>query len=309
MFGGCTLTSSILYIQIYCIEMSEFKTFLFQKSEAEPTYYELGIRGQFGIEKEKIYTEHFEADLKSFKKIMGENRAITNWVKMWNKNWSGDSLSFVNIDVLKRVWKDRNNRGWPQWLRTKCRNGFIKHTITTWHKIVNFDPSMLVRLRLYFGDLKTNISHIIAFVSFFHDNYSILVEQLKKKQSSGGTMPSILNFPLQHDTPETYALATSNCIVACIFLLGHDLQDAEGLFDNDLQDAEGGAELIAAGAGMYALYNIQSIMRLIHAIVVTMPGPSITVFLGMILAEWYYEDIMNYFYGQENRRRRRRPRQ
>tara|TARA_B110001452_G_scaffold250035_1_gene237975 strand:+ start:553 stop:1398 length:846 start_codon:yes stop_codon:yes gene_type:complete len=280
--------------------MSEFKTFIFQKSEAEPTYYELGIRGQFGIGKEKIYTEHFEADLKSFKKIMGENRAITNWVKMWNKNWPGDSLSFVNIDVLKRVWTDRNNRGWPQWLRTKCRNGFIKQTITTWDEVVVKEPSMLARFGLYFGDLKTNISHITAFVSFFHDNYSILVEQLKKKkQSSGGTMPSILNFPLQQNTPETFALATSKCIDAGIFLLGHgnNLQDAEGLFDNDDEwyDEEGIGPKVALGVSLVALLHIQFFLKLIYAIVVTMPVESAIVLLVSLFANYNYDKIIDLF--------------
>ena len=278
--------------------MSEFKTYVFQKSEAEPTYYELGIRGQFGIGKEKIYTEHFEADLKSFKKIMGENRAITHWVKMWNKNWPGDSLSFVNIDVLGRVWTDRNNRGWPQWLRTKCRNGFIKQTITTWDEVVVKEPSMLARFGLYFGDLKTNISHITAFVSFFHDNYSILVEQLKKKkQSSGGTMPSILNFPLQQNTPETFALATSKCIDAGIFLLGHgnNLQDAEGLFDNDDEwyDEEGIGPKVALGVSLVALLHIQFFLKLIYAIVVTMPVESAIVLLVSLFANYNYDKIID----------------
>jgi hypothetical protein len=280
--------------------MSEFKTFIFQKSEAEPTYYELGIRGQFGIGKEKIYTEHFEADLKSFKKIMGENRAITHWVKMWNKNWPGDSLSFVNIDVLKRVWTDRNNRGWPQWLRTKCRNGFIKQTITTWDEVVVKEPSMLARFGLYFGDLKTNISHITAFVSFFHDNYSILVEQLKKKkQSSGGTMPSILNFPLQQNTPETFALATSKCIDAGIFLLGHgnNLQDAEGLFDNDDEwyDEEGIGPKVALGVSLVALLHIQFFLKLIYVIILEMPVESAIVLLVSLFANYNYDKIIDLF--------------
>jgi len=280
--------------------MSEFKTFIFQKSEAEPTYYELGIRGQFGIGKEKIYTEHFEADLKSFKKIMGENRAITNWVKMWNKNWPGDSLSFVNIDVLKRVWTDRNNRGWPQWLRTKCRNGFIKQTITTWDEVVVKEPSMLARFGLYFGDLKTNISHITAFVSFFHDNYSILVEQLKKKkQSSGGTMPSILNFPLQQNTPETFALATSKCIDAGIFLLGHgnNLQDAEGPFDNDDEwyDEEGIGPKVALGVSLVALLHIQFFLKLIYVIILEMPVESAIVLLVSLFANYNYDKIIDLF--------------
>jgi|TARA_B110000211_G_scaffold184951_1_gene209784 hypothetical protein len=280
--------------------MSEFKTFIFQKSEAEPTYYELGIRGQFGIGKEKIYTEHFEADLKSFKKIMGENRAITHWVKMWNKNWPGDSLSFVNIDVLGRVWTDRNNRGWPQWLRTKCRNGFIKQTITTWDEVVVKEPSMLARFGLYFGDLKTNISHITAFVSFFHDNYSILVEQLKKKkQSSGGTMPSILNFPLQQNTPETFALATSKCIDAGIFLLGHgnNLQDAEGLFDNDDEwyDEEGIGPKVALGVSLVALLHIQFFLKLIYVIILEMPVESAIVLLVSLFANYNYDKIIDLF--------------
>jgi hypothetical protein len=280
--------------------MSEFKTYVFQKSEAEPTYYELGIRGQFGIGKEKIYTEHFEADLKSFKKIMGENRAITNWVKMWNKNWPGDSLSFVNIDVLGRVWTDRNNRGWPQWLRTKCRNGFIKQTITTWDEVVVKEPSMLARFGLYFGDLKTNISHITAFVSFFHDNYSILVEQLKKKkQSSGGTMPSILNFPLQQNTPETFALATSKCIDAGIFLLGHgnNLQDAEGLFDNDDEwyDEEGIGPKVALGVSLVALLHIQFFLKLIYVIILEMPVESAIVLLVSLFAKYNYDKIIDLF--------------
>ena len=276
--------------------MSEFKTYVFQKSEAEPTYYELGIRGQFGIGKEKIYTEHFEADLKSFKKIMGENRAITHWVKMWNKNWPGDSLSFVNIDVLKRVWTDRNNRGWPQWLRTKCRNGFIKQTITTWDEVVVKEPSMLARFGLYFGDLKTNISHIKAFTIFFHKNYSEIVEQLKKKkQSSGGTMPSILNFPLQQNTPETYDLAIKNCIYAIIFLLGHGdvLQDAEGVFDNDDDDEEGIAPKVAIALSLVALLHIKFFLKLIYVIILETPVQYTIVLLVGLFAKYNYDKIID----------------
>ena len=276
--------------------MSEFKTYVFQKSEAEPTYYELGIRGQFGIGKEKIYTEHFEADLKSFKKIMGENRAITHWVKMWNKNWPGDSLSFVNIDVLKRVWTDRNNRGWPQWLRTKCRNGFIKQTITTWDEVVVKEPSMLARFGLYFGDLKTNISHIRAFTIFFHNNYSGIVEQLKKKkQSSGGTMPSILNFPLQQNTPETYDLAIKNCIYAIIFLLGHGdvLQDAEGVFDNDDDDEEGIAPKVAIALSLVALLHIKFFLKLIYVIILETPVQYTIVLLVGLFAKYNYDKIID----------------
>ena len=278
--------------------MSEFKTYVFQKSEAAPTYWELGIMGQTGIKKEEIYTKHFEADLKSFKKSMDESRAITQWVKMWNKNWPGDSLSFVNIDVLKRVWTDRNNRGWPQWLRTKCRNGFIKQTITTWDEVVVKEPSMLARFGLYFGDLKTNISHIRAFTIFFHNNYSGIVEQLKKKkQSSGGTMPSILNFPLQQNTPETYDLAIKNCIYAIIFLLGHGdvLQDAEGVFDNDDDDEEGIAPKVAIALSLVALLHIKFFLKLIYVIILETPVQYTIVLLVSLFANYNYDKIIDLF--------------
>jgi hypothetical protein len=278
--------------------MSEFKTYVFQKSEAAPTYWELGLRGQFGIKKEEIYTKHFEADLKSFKKSMDKSRAITQWVERWNKNWPGDSLSFVNNDVLKRVWTDRNNRGWPQWLRTKCRNGFIKQTITTWDEVVVKEPSMLARFGLYFGDLKTNISHITAFTIFFHNNYSGIVEQLKKKkQSSGGTMPSILNFPLQQNTPETYDLAIKNCIDASIFLLGHgdDLQDAEGLFDNDYDDGEGIGPKVATALSLVALLHIKFFLKLIYVIILETPVQYTIVLLVGLFANYNYDKIIDLF--------------
>jgi hypothetical protein len=162
------------------------------------------------------------------------------------------------------------------------------------------EPSMLARFGLYFGDLKTNISHITAFVSFFHDNYSILVEQLKKKkQSSGGTMPSILNFPLQQNTPETFALATSKCIDAGIFLLGHgnNLQDAEGLFDNDDEwyDEEGIGPKVALGVSLVALLHIQFFLKLIYVIILEMPVESAIVLLVSLFANYNYDKIIDLF--------------
>ena len=104
-------------------------------------------------------------------------------------------------------------------------------------------------------------------------------------------MPSILNFPLQQNTPETYDLAIKNCIYAIIFLLGHGdvLQDAEGLFDNDDDDEEGIAPLISAAI----LRFLSRFLELIYVIVVTTPVQYTIVFLVSLFANYNYDKIID----------------
>jgi hypothetical protein len=111
-------------------------------------------------------------------------------------------------------------------------------------------------------------------------------------------MPSILNFPLQQNTPETFALATSKCIDAGIFLLGHgnNLQDAEGLFDNDDDDDEEGiAPKVAIAFSLVALWHIKFFLKLIYVIILEMPVESAIVLLVSLFAKYNYDKIIDLF--------------
>ena len=75
------------------------------------------------------------------------------------------------------------------------------------------------------------------------------------------------------------------------------MQDAEGLFDNDDEwyDEEGIGPKVALGVSLVALLHIQFFLKLIYAIVVTMPVESAIVLLVSLFANYNYDKIIDLF--------------
>ena len=182
--------------------MAAFKTYVFQPAEPEPTRFELGIRGHLPTSvpvstKEKIYTQHFKKDLKKHANLI--------W---WNRHWTNKGFQTVSDKALEDVITKKvdKNFEYPPWLRTKCtlallekKNFFTKAR----DKLNSLNQNNTVgktlsQFREFFGDVRQNLEHIVAFIKLFdteHPRIDVIIAH-HTMPAHKINMPDIKRMPL-----------------------------------------------------------------------------------------------------------------
>ena len=177
--------------------MAAFKTHVFQPAEPVPSAWELFAWGNLpvnapGSTKEKIYTEHFKKDLK--------HKSL--W--WWNKHWTNKGFQTVSDKALEDVCTKKVGKKfeYKPWLRTKCtlallekKNFFTKAR----DKLNSLNQNNTVgktlsQFREFFGDVRQNREHIVAFIKFFHAAKQTDIEI--KMPAHKINMPDIKRMPL-----------------------------------------------------------------------------------------------------------------